>query len=75
MKREPKHKDWPHWLRKYPTRRKWREQKRRDAADAERAVQKLLIGAAFTPMRGVGTMLAQVREYRQQMSVKQWGRG
>lgn len=65
-------KNYPSWS--YPSARAFRAAKRRDAKHAERAIWKLPGGAGFTPMRNVGVLLAQVREYRKQLSVKNWGR-
>ena len=65
-------KNYPSWA--YPSARAFRTAKRRDAKRAERAVWELLCGAAYTPMKNVGAMLEEVREYRKQLSVKNWGR-
>ena len=55
-------------------RRAFKARKRREIAAAERAIWNALGGAAYTPMRDVGVVLAKVREWRKACSVKAWGR-
>jgi len=54
--------------------RAWKTRKRREAAALERALDAFLVGCFFTPCKDVGLIRTQVREWREQLSVKAWGR-
>lgn len=53
----------------------WRALKRHEAQIVEQAIQNLLMGAAYTPMEPcVLDVLKIVKNWRHQLSVKEWGR-
>jgi hypothetical protein len=68
-----KSKDWPHWSHR--TKREWKADVRRRAAEADRALARLNFGSAFTPAGlAIDAALKQVQQIRQLLSEKEWGR-
>jgi hypothetical protein len=66
----------PKWLlqREGLTQRQWKARKRREVRELERALGRVLRGCVYTPICGIGVVLATVREWRDAVSVKRWGR-
>lgn len=62
------------WEDQFKT-REWRQRKRAEMKAVERAVDKFLFGAAYTPIsKDYSDFFSKVKEFRSKLSVKQWGR-
>jgi hypothetical protein len=60
--------------RKRLTQRQWKARKRREVRELERALGRVLRGCLYVPIYGIGGLACAVREWREAVSVKRWGR-